>query len=165
MLVALHLKINTVDEPGHENDDFFMRESSFSTNDCRRVDDFMAGPLASASACGHREVMHILLKNGANVNMSGGYHGSALASASAYGCKQVVQILLEMGADVNMDGGGYGGALASASAEGCKEVVQILLENKANMNMTGGQYGSALASASAEVTKKSHRFSSRREQM
>ena len=79
--------------------------------------------------------MHILLKNGADVNMPGGYHGSALASASAYGCKQVVQ----MGADVNMAGGYYGSALASASAEGCKEVVQILLENKANVNMTGGQ--------------------------
>lgn len=55
MLVALHLEINTVDEPGHESDDFFIRESLLPTKDCRRVDDFtgvlVAGYSIEISSC------------------------------------------------------------------------------------------------------------------
>ena len=122
---------------------------SSSLADVNMAGGLFGSALASASARGQKEVVQILLENGANVDMVEGYYGSALASASTEGRNEIVQILLENGADVNMEGGEYGSALSSASTFGKKEVVQILLENGANVNMVGGKYGTVLALASA----------------
>ena len=111
---------------------------SSSLADVDMAGGLFGSALASASVFGQKEVVQILLENGANVNMEGGRDGSALASASTFGQKEVVQILLENGAEVNMVGRFHGSALASASAFGEKDVVQILLENGADVNMVGG---------------------------
>ena len=110
---------------------------SSSLADVDMAGGLFGSALASASVFGQKEVVQILLENGANVNMEGGRDGSALASASTFGQKEVVQILLENGAEVNMVGRFHGSALALASARGQKEVVQILLENGADVNSLG----------------------------
>ena len=51
------------------------------------VGGLFGSALASASARGQKEVVQILLENGANVNIVGGIYGSALASASVFWSK------------------------------------------------------------------------------
>ena len=125
-------------------------KGGIKSEDYSNMSEELQYKLTEGLANAHLETMQILLGNGANENMAGGYYGSALASASAGGHQEVVQILLKNGAKVNMAGGFYGSTLASASTRGHKEVVHILLENGADVNMAGGYYGSALASASAD---------------
>ncbi|KAJ7241249.1 ankyrin repeat-containing domain protein [Mycena rebaudengoi] len=92
----------------------------------------------------HREIVQLLLENGADVNLWGGYYETTLQAASQYGRMEIVQSLLVYGADVNAQGGKYGTALQAASVEGHMEVVQLLLENGADVNTQGGRYGTAL---------------------
>ena len=111
-------------------------------------------PLYYASLLGLGQIVRELaLGSPADVNVVGGYDGSALASALARGHEEVVKILLENGADVNIAGGFYGSPLASASANGHKELVQILLKKGANVNLGGGFSGSALMLGFAKFFK------------
>jgi ankyrin repeat protein len=90
--------------------------------------------LQAASAEGRKEVVEMLMANGADVNVKGGEYGTALQAASAEGHKEVVELLLGKGADVNAEGGRDGTALQAASARGHKEVVEILMANGADVN-------------------------------
>jgi len=76
--------------------------------------------LSAAFSGGGKEVVRMLLENGADVNAQGGQYGNALQAASCGGHQEVVQILLEKGADVNAQGGEYGNALHAASSRGHK---------------------------------------------
>ncbi|KAF7341135.1 Ankyrin repeat protein [Mycena venus] len=109
-------------------------------------------PLSLASFEGRMDIVHFLLKNGANVNQVCGKFDSALAAASYgdhYGDQvEIVHLLLENGADVNLAGKHFGSALAAASHRGKVHIVHFLLDNGADVNLTGGVYGSALAAAS-----------------
>ena len=67
-----------------------------------------------ASACGHDNIVQLLLAEDADVNLTGGYYGCALQAASANGHDNIVQLLLAKGADVNLTGGEYGCALQAA---------------------------------------------------
>ena len=84
--------------------------------------------LALASYLGVKQVVQMLLDEGANVNLQGGEYGTALQAASAGGHSEVVQMLLDNGADVNLQSGKYGTALHAASGNGHEAVVQLLLE-------------------------------------
>jgi hypothetical protein len=83
-------------------------------------------PLYYASFAGLQRPVRILLENGADVNMEGGYYGNALQAASAKGGKAIVQLLLEKGADINVQGGRYGSAALAARYWGYEKVVQLL---------------------------------------
>ncbi|CAI7621157.1 unnamed protein product, partial [Penicillium viridicatum] len=96
----------------------------------------------------HEKMVQTLLYHGADVNIQGGYFGTALQAASHNGHKKVVQILLDQGADVNASGGKYGSALQAVSFGGHKNLVQTLLDHGADINAPGGEYGSALQAAS-----------------
>ncbi|PYH43034.1 ankyrin repeat domain-containing protein, partial [Aspergillus saccharolyticus JOP 1030-1] len=47
---------------------------------------------------GYTEIVQLLLKEGADVNMQGGRYGNALQAASARGHTEIVQLLLRKGA-------------------------------------------------------------------
>ncbi len=68
---------------------------------------------------GYKQIAHMLLEKGADVNVQGGCLGNALQAASFAGHKEVTHMLLEKGADVNAHGGGFlGHALKAASCLG-----------------------------------------------
>jgi ankyrin repeat protein len=99
--------------------------------------------IPKASLWGLKEIVHILLQGGADVNHLGGKYGSSLQAACACGDQNytagwdsdaqtyqgTVQLLLAAGADVNQQGGKYGSALEAAMAWELKgDIVQLLLE-------------------------------------
>ncbi|KAL2818111.1 hypothetical protein BJX63DRAFT_440349 [Aspergillus granulosus] len=114
---------------------------------------FYGNALQAASVRGHKEVVQMLLDQGADVNAQGGQRGNALQAASAGGYKEVVQMLLDQGANVNTQSGSYSNALQAASVRGYKEVVQMLLDQGADVNAQGGQRGNTLQAASVRGHK------------
>ena len=80
--------------------------------------------LAAASACGHEEVIQLLLEKGADVNAPTVYgYCEPLYAAIDNGHEGVVRLLLDNGADVNAGGGMWGNPLQVAVGLGCKNVV------------------------------------------
>ena len=57
----------------------------------------MSNALQAASWKGNRDVVKLLLENGAEVNAQGGEYGSALQAASVKGNEDIVRLLLERG--------------------------------------------------------------------
>lgn len=93
--------------------------------------------LATAAWGGHKEIVDLLIENGADVNLISGDYGSALAAAALSGYKNIVNILIEHGADVNLllPSGNYGSALAAAAWGEDKEIVDLLIEEGADLNL------------------------------
>ncbi|KAJ7445593.1 hypothetical protein FB451DRAFT_1412623 [Mycena latifolia] len=106
-------------------------------------------PLYIAVNEGHTDVVHVLLENSANPNVSMRNSGSALNVAAVQGNTKIVRLLLKKGAYVDEMGGTYGSALQAASALGHTEVVQLLLEEGADVTATHRKYGTALHAAAA----------------
>ncbi|KAJ7085253.1 ankyrin repeat-containing domain protein [Mycena epipterygia] len=86
--------------------------------------------LQVAAAQGHDDIVHLLLKNGADPNILAGRFGSALKAASDRGHDMVAETLLRHGATVNKGEGGV--ILRAACRRGHEEVVQLLLGNTAD---------------------------------
>jgi hypothetical protein len=57
--------------------------------------DTYGNALATASYCGHRAIVELLLERGADVNAQGGYYGNVLQAASHGGRPAIVELLLE----------------------------------------------------------------------
>jgi ankyrin repeat protein len=91
-----------------------------------------------AAACfgrkSNREVMALLLANGADANAQGGKYRGALPQACKSGDIESDRLLLANGADVNAQGRKYVNALSAAWQSGSRKIVQLLLENGAGVN-------------------------------
>lgn len=89
----------------------------------------------SAAFIGHKEVVQLLIDNGAELNAISGY-SSPLIQASAEGHEAVVQILVEKGAHVKCRSsvGKWLLPLLEASKRGHEAVVRILAEKGAYLN-------------------------------
>lgn len=90
-------------------------------------------PLLICARKGYLEFFKILIKRGANVNLTNNYFTTALMAAARHGHKVMVDILLLFGADVNarcLDGDS---ALFSAKRHGQKECFEILLNANATL--------------------------------
>ena len=96
----------------------------------------------------HKEMVKLLLENGAEPDSRNNVGETSLILAARHGQKAIAKQLLEKGADVNANGE-YGTALQAPSAGGHDTVVERLLEKGADVNVTGGHYGTALQAASA----------------
>lgn len=86
---------------------------------------------------GDLKYVQFLLKNGANVNESNRWGGTALMLA-VFGHTikiEIVKVLLENGADPNSKCKNHSTALMRASQRGNVEVVKLLLENNADPNI------------------------------
>ncbi|KAJ7263347.1 ankyrin repeat-containing domain protein [Mycena rebaudengoi] len=109
-----------------------------------------ATALQAASVCGHREIVHLLLEKGAEVNAKGRQCvTSALELACTENLTDIVRLLLASGADVSLNPSFLGTALQAASWAGNKEVVALLLANGADVNAHGRYVGSVFQAASS----------------
>jgi ankyrin repeat protein len=100
-----------------------------------------------AAVEGHKRLAELLLEQGVNVNLQGGFFGNALQAACVNSDRMMVETLLEHGADVNAEGGHYANALEAASAKGDIGIVETLLEKGANVNAQGAHFANALDAA------------------
>ncbi|OQE13833.1 hypothetical protein PENFLA_c043G02908 [Penicillium flavigenum] len=82
--------------------------------------------LQAASWRGYKEIVKLLLDNGADVNAQGGEYGNALQAASSIGHEEIAKLLLDNGADVNAQGGYGGNALKVAVVEGHQAIIDML---------------------------------------
>ena len=113
-----------------------------------------ANALQAAAVLGSRTMVETLIDNGAKVNLTAGYYGSALQAASFAGHPEIVELLLnEHGLDPNTQGGFYGNALQAAAARAHLELVKILLDAGACETTQGGHFGTALMAAVSASSK------------
>ncbi|KAJ3537222.1 hypothetical protein NMY22_g5685 [Coprinellus aureogranulatus] len=111
-----------------------------------RFKDIQGDNLVTAlhAACHHKEfeVIHFLLDNGADPNISGisaeFRAGTPLNFASYNGDIKLITRLFECGADPNFQGGYYGSALQAACYLGKLEALNLLLDHNADPNLEGG---------------------------
>ncbi len=105
-------------------------------------------PLTCLSRQGNRDVVKLLIKLGADVNLKDKHGETALMVASYYGHKEIVQMLIKVGADVNARSNHGDTALIYASRYGYKDIAELLINMGVDIN-TGGINGSpALIEAS-----------------
>ena len=95
------------------------------------------GALYSALEGGNISTIEPLLDSGANVNFTGGIHGTALGTAAHLGKLDIAKLLIDRGADVNLTGGLHGSALGNAAYQGHVDIVTLLLDQGANVNLAG----------------------------
>jgi ankyrin repeat protein len=101
--------------------------------------------LQAAVANNHRNIIHLLIKSGADVNGQGKSGSSALQIASYFGYETVVALLIANGANVQEHRGKYGTAMQAAAVQGHIGVVQILVNNGAEVNSEGGNVWNRIA--------------------
>ncbi|KAJ7138137.1 ankyrin repeat-containing domain protein [Mycena epipterygia] len=116
--------------------------------------EFCGAAIRGASANNYKDVVRLLIENGANIDMHE-HLGLALELASSKGQTNIVRGLMEKCAAVNLPAVlemHHKTALQAAAASGQAEVVHLLIENGANANIEpeGGLYGNALQVASAK---------------
>ena len=121
--------------------------SGTDQNDKGHFKEPLGNILHAASLGGRLTVMEQLLNWELDINMVGGYYGTALQAAAALGNIAMVELLLKMGADHKIVSGYYGTALQAAAAKGHQTVVDLLLERGSDVNIVGGRYGTALQAA------------------
>ena len=91
--------------------------------------------LMMAAKNGHKDVVRLLLDNGAEPNTVGKHSLTALQGAALMGYEDVVKILLEGGAETNTATNSGWTPLLYASKFGRKNMVKILLDRGAVPNM------------------------------
>lgn len=93
-------------------------------------------PLISAACYGTKEDIQLLIENGANVNATGAFTGTAVQQAALKSMVENVRILVDYGADINLRGGLYGSPLLAAASSGSKELVEMFLSLGASTSTT-----------------------------
>ncbi len=107
-------------------------------------------PLHVASEIGNKELVELLLQNGADVNAQDNEGLTALMLASIKGHTETVNLLLQNGANVNAQNNNGRTALMDASYCEHTETVAVLLRNGANVNARENGVHTALMLASAK---------------
>ena len=112
-------------------------------------------PLQIASENGHVQIVELLVKEGANVNLmeDSVWSSSALKRAAEKGHKAIVKVLIDAGADLNLTN--YVGQTVSMNAAwtGQTEVLNILLEAGADISGSRNPLFIAARRGHKEITK------------
>lgn len=119
--------------------------------DINAKDTFGYTALICASACGHIEMLQLLIENGAAIKSDSA--SVAFIKATALRHVDVVKLFIEKGIDINgVDSVGTT-ALMEAVVYGYAEIVKLLLDNGADVHATNNNDQTAL---SLTTTKKKH---------
>jgi ankyrin repeat protein len=97
-------------------------------------------PLEIAIAYRNKETFHLLLENGADVNLKTAIGDTPLATAIKSGNLGCMRILINYGADPNKNGVFGAPPLLIATEENVHEAVKILLENGADPNASNDSF-------------------------
>lgn len=101
-----------------------------------------------AASKGHKDVVNMLLRAGALVDLSTTYGSTPLLRAARNNRIEVASILLAMGADIN-HANHYGStSLMWAARNGHEDMMDLLLDNQASVNLASLDGDTALISAS-----------------
>ena len=99
-----------------------------------KVDAWSGGiAVRLASVGGHKDVVRLLAKRGALLELTNDIGDTALSCAAREGHLEVVRLLLELG--VETDGTGGGAAVRVASLGGHSDVVRLLAEHGAPLDL------------------------------
>jgi ankyrin repeat protein len=99
-----------------------------------RIVNFGDTPLHAAAGKGHKDVVELLLAEGADVNVVDQNDQTPLHDTAGNGHKDAVELLLAKGADVNAKMHYDLTPLHMATSHGHKDVMELLLAKKANVN-------------------------------
>ena len=120
-----------------------------NVNARRKYDNDTA--LIYASENGHKEVVEVLLDNGADVNAYNNYGNTALMMASSKGHIKIVEMLLEKEADLDAKNNDGETALIIANENEHKEVVEMLLDNGADVKTLEEVHKGVLSNAQNRI--------------
>jgi len=90
-------------------------------------------PLHTAAARGHKEIVELLIVEGADVN-AGDKIITPLHLAAFHGQPEIAELLIAKGADVNARDSIGGTPLHDAALRGRKEIAELLIANGADVN-------------------------------
>ena len=90
--------------------------------------------LLIAAEHGHKEIVELLLKRGAEADARDGEDCTALMAAAAHGHEQVAEMLLRHGAGIHLQDSAGITALMMAAANGHEQVAEMLLRHGAEIN-------------------------------
>ena len=105
--------------------------------------------LHAAAAKGHLEMVRMLLKRGASVNLPSSLGYTALMEAVSYGHASILRFLLHHSASSDLQSNYGGTALMMAAGQGQEACVQVLLRAKANLELQDIDGHTALMLAAA----------------
>ena len=109
--------------------------------------------LFSAAGLGHKEVVELLIAEGAGVNVNGRYGETSLNFAALNGHKEIAELLIANGADINAKDDNPGMTpLLFAAQEGHKEVAELLIFKGADVNAKDN-YGKTPLDLAEEVSE------------
>ena len=91
-------------------------------------------PLHNAARGGHKEVIELLIANGADVNAKDIDGETPLRYAAAFGRKEIVELLITKGADVNTKVGNGSTHLHAVAYLDYKEIAELLIAGGADVN-------------------------------
>ena len=106
-------------------------------------------PLYAAADKGHKEVAQLLIKSGANPNVTNIWGLSALHLAVDRGHAHVTKLLIELGAEPNVADSLGRTPLHWAARNGNEYVVQLLIQSRAELNVCDEDGGTPLHEAAS----------------
>ncbi len=122
-----------------------VREFISAGVDINVEDDDGNTALLTASWSGNKEIVELLLANGADVNYeTDAYFYTALMRASGQGHAEIARLLLNHGANVNAEDDWQLTSLMRAAESGHFEVVRLLLEHGADASLRDDRGKTAL---------------------
>lgn len=111
-------------------------------------------PLTRAAMKGHREIVILLVENGADVNIQAPGGGTPLFWAASYNQLDVAKELIARGAAIKPHSKGSSDPLTVAVGEGFYEITELLMQNGADPNRVDYEGNTALGLAKKKGDKR-----------
>lgn len=135
---ALNKSLNqlhfNIDSRNFDWDNDFDFDFDFDNNYVSHSSTYSSSPLHAAVKNGNKDIVELLLKEGADVNAPGPYKMTPLHMAAKYGQLDIAELLLKNKADPNLKNSIGQTPLYIASKYGNTKLVKLLLKHGAQVN-------------------------------